>query len=204
MKKITLLLLMLLCTFARAQTYNFDQILTINSTNLKKKDPGTPAKIVRILNSKDSSYEMFVKGAEGLLFDYEKNVIHKFLIQKAEKNTTDFIFQNSVKYSSTKLYHRIEKVNEDVYLIQMYFNKKILKPNITLLVKLKESEDDLIYLEAHASGKYIRKVEQDLKSLLDPTKKYVVENIKIEYDNGHASQMNYQNFEKINLNIKAQ
>lgn len=203
MKKTTLLLFLLLCTFARSQTYNFDQILTINSTNLQKKDSGTPAKIVRILNSKDSSYEMFIKGAEGLLFDYDKNVIHKFLIKKAEKNTTDFIFQNTVKYSSTKLYHRIEKVNEDVFLIQMYFNKKMLKPNITLLVKLKESEDDLIYLEAHASGKYIRKVEQDLKSLLDSTKKYVAENIKIEYDNGHASQMDYQNFEKINLNIEA-
>lgn len=203
MKKTTILLLLLCCFFATAQMYSFDYILTINSTDLKKKDLETPTKMVRVLNSKDRSYAMFVYGEEGLLFDYNQNVIQKFLIKQAEKNNTTFIYQNSVKYNSTKMYHRIQKVNEDVYLIQMFFNKKMLKPSITLLVKLKESEDDFIYLEAHASGKYIRKVEQDLRSLLDPAKKYIVKDIKIEYYKRHASQMDYQNFEKINLNIKA-
>lgn len=203
MKKAILILLLLYCTFARSQTYCFDYILTINSTDIIKKKSAITSKIVRLLNSKDWSYEMFVKGDEGLLFDYDKTTIHRFFINQAEKNTTNFIYQNSVKYSPTKLYHRIEKVNEDEYLIQIYSSKKMLKPSILLLVKLKESENDFIYLEAHGSGENIKKIEQDLKSLLDPAKKYIIENIKIKYQNGHTTQMSQQNIEKINLNIEA-
>ena len=200
MKK-SIALFILFCLFSNAQTYTFDYILSTNYIDLNNPKENSK-KISGIHNSKNSDFEMIIRSEDAYIFDYKKNEIQKFFIKKNSKTSLEFINRkNRSNYNPEKLYYNIIKKNDLEFFIEIFRNKKKKKPSIILEVKLKESDENFIYLHGHFNGKSKAEIGNNMKSMLDSTKKYVVKSSIIEYNNGNRYQYDYEIYKKINLTI---
>lgn len=201
MKNILFLFAVLQYCGSTAQTYTFDYLLTINSKDLNNPKENS-TKITGIHNSKNNDFEMMIRSDDVYIFDYKKNVIQKFYIKSTSNKSLEFIYNKPSNFRSAKLFYNIKKIDDLEFFIEVFNNKKKVKPTIIITVKLKESKENFIYLEGHFNGKTKSEIENKMKSMLDPTKKFVVESSIIEYERGEKYHHEYAIYEKVNLNLE--
>lgn len=208
MKKFLPLALFTLCFFIKAQTYTFDYMLTNEYSSLTASKNKKIFESNTMISSQTNDYELkiFSNGTANL-YDYKRDINHKFLIYRDEKSKVagfDYIEtrnQDYLRFDNRNAYI-IEKIDENEFLIKTFITKKAKQPYVSFQVKLKESTDQIIILEAHMNLIAIKEITSLLEANLDGNKKYVIESYIVENEQKRKTLHKYKAHSKINLVIE--
>ena len=209
MKKTVLLLLLLFFTFANAQKYNFDYVLTYESTT---KTPEFPVKeILHIaVNSSNPDYVLHIsQNGFGTIENYKTNEMHSFSIKLLEDGNLECKYLKTYKKDedededeNKKTSYFNSKLNKSgEYKFQIFSNRKKHKVKNEVEIKLVEAPYNLLFLEGDHIYKERKLLISQLHSSLDSTKSYIMESIKINHSDGYIFTCNFISSEKFNIEI---
>lgn len=206
MKKALIILILSLSFVANAQIYNFDKIVTVQSTinNNGKKTTNNPTQFA--LNSENPKYTLniYEKSGTARISDIADEKLHEFYVDKNIKDgTTFFKYESSRDYRNrTSKYYSVIKTGENEYSMKIFTGKKRKNTKQDIKVTLVESPTNLYYFYAHISGQDAQMLLSKLKSMTDPSKKYVIQKTEIKLKNELTFTVQLKKYEEINLTIK--
>lgn len=194
----------MICFQFNAQNYSFDYILTIESDRIQP-DPTFPVESQIGINSKNPDYQFFIgKDGLGTISDNKTIQYHKIAIIK-KQDTGKFVFNHlkSRPYTckKNKYYYKSKKVAENKYLVQTFEDKKFKNLINEVLITLKESPLNFIFIDGDIIKEHKNEIVVELRSMLDPTKTYLVESERMDYKNGFIYEYRLINFSKVDLSI---
>ena len=203
MKKALYILVFVFYALSNAQTYTFDYILKYESTTKTPKFPVKHIYHIAINSANPDYFFIFSSSGNGVLKNLKKNEKYYFSIKEIDDGNYELKYLETHKQSKNKKsYHYNAQLNENSeFKFQTFTNKRKGKISSDVVMKLKESPYNFLFVE----GDHIYQEEEvfltELQSSLDSTKSYIMESIKINHSDGYIFTCNFISSEKFNIEI---
>lgn len=205
---ISALLCFLTSFFFSQKKYNFDYFINTKTYDVKEK--------------KEDSFAEFFYNSEThqrLLIKREFNTTLAFLQPKQDDETQVFSVKQEKDFLQIAYHHTskcncklsensvveqvfvIEKLNEFTFLVTVYKNGKKRTKNLVFEVVFKESDVD--FYQIPLGNSKISEINAQIRSLLNPNKKYIVYRLKSRFAFGDWHEDIYTTtFQKVDLLIE--
>lgn len=183
MKRTVISFFLLLTLILNAQTYVFDNVITIE-VNGKNQNQN-------IINSENDNYILFLKSENTAeIFDRITKIRHFFKVsyQVDDKISLEYVrsCDESQYFEVTrqkKWDFRVEKLNDNEFILAKYKSKKSKKSKCEIIIKIEESDlDNIIFLHS-IEDEFI----EILKPYLDSTKNYTIK--EMHFSKGYSGNI---------------
>lgn len=180
MKNQLLLMLISAFTFLNAQTYQFDKVITTESNGISSQ---------KMINTSNDDYIIFLSSDNAELYDRNSKIKHFYNISYGVNNEISLEYKRSCdesKYfkeikNSDKWDYRIEKINDNEYVLGQYKSEKSKNPKCEIYIKIEESElGNLNFLHSLDDG-----FMEKLNLYLDKNKNYTITEIDFSKNGGN-------------------
>lgn len=178
-----------------AQKYEFNYLLEYS---------GVSAKHLYFINSKDCSYQLSLYNSstqKAILRDYRNDIFHYYSYSAVgEKGALIFRYVASEKskmQNNDREYAKIETFEKDQYLLSSFRNKKARKPRMTVSVKMKPFEENVILFRAdsYQNMAFCNLLQKELPQDTG----YIIEEYQEKYYTDHQHTDRLTGYEKVQL-----
>lgn len=201
MKKILFPILVVLSISAIAQTYTFNKVITSELSGGGKVISTSQ----KMINSDNSNYTLFlISNNIAEIFDRISYNRHIFNIsyQVNDKISLEYVrscdeSENFKNLEIEKWDYRIEKVNNNEFILGKYKTKEAKKPKFETRIKIEESENDELNILHQIEKEFL----EQLSVLLDGNKNYKIKEMNFFINGSKGKDLKLIEKYDYNLNV---
>ena len=189
-----------------AQTYHFDQLVTIQ---LIGKSGNFISEEQRLFNTKDDDYFIrFCSNSLLEIYDENQNFFHVFEFIKGKENDLFYfkylyscenpVSMDKIEKEMRSKDFRVKKINEKEYILGKYRNEKAKRPEIQYQIVLEESDHNQLHYLGHIKPYFY----DLLLGNLDASKKYIIKKMTFFPNGKEAKTIIIKEFSESELVLK--